>query len=196
MLAGASPLRGSAWRTARRRGVHARPLGSRVPPQELAPCPAVAAAPYLSTRSPRRLPASASAARTHVGTHTRPRRPRFPPLVRGPRPAAAAAAARTPSADQLRGSSHWPPSPRRRLGPGSALCFLVRRLDARSRQPPRRRSEDAPASLRAPPRVSMTTGARSKATRHVNFTDSAPEERKDTFLGLKSELRTSSFSGL
>lgn len=75
-----------AWRTARRRGVHARPLGSRVPPHGSGVPPgtrpfARRRGPYLSARSPRRLPASASAARPH----TRPQPPDFPPLFSGPR---------------------------------------------------------------------------------------------------------------
>lgn len=95
-------------------------------------------------------PAARAASRPPPQPHARS------PAHRGPSarplPAPPTAAARTPSADLLRGSNHWPRSLRRRLGPGSALHFLVGRLDARSRQPPRRCSESARASPRAPPR--------------------------------------------
>ncbi|CAO2611867.1 Small integral membrane protein 18 [Lemmus lemmus] len=94
---------------------------------------------YLSAYSPRRLPASASAARKPARSPGRPPRLRFPPLVRGPR--RRAHAKRRPTEGR--------PATGRRAG--SALHFLVGRLDARSRQPPRRRSENARASLRAPP---------------------------------------------
>lgn len=102
---------------------------------------------YLSACSPRRLPASASAARTPTRPAGRPPRLRFPPLVRGPRRRAQA---------QRRPTEGRPATGRRA---GSALHFLVERLDARSRQPPRRRSENARASLRAPPPGPMKGGA-------------------------------------
>lgn len=89
----------------------------------------------------------------HTHTHppgrppTHPPRFRFPPLVCGPRRHAHA---------QRRPTEGRPATGRRA---GSALHFLVGRLDARSRQPPRRRSENARASLRAPPPGSIKGGA-------------------------------------
>lgn len=104
---------------------------------------------YLSARSPRRLPASASATRT-------PTRPAGrPPTHRGSASRPSSAGPRRHAHAQRRPTEGRPATGRRA---GSALHFLVGRLDARSRQPPRRRSENARASLRAPPPGSIKGG--------------------------------------
>lgn len=129
--------------------------GSRASPRKPRPAsgqpsPARYSPLHPLLRPPTSAPAARAASRPpprpHARTHTRPQRPGFPPLVSAPR-----RRVRVQRGPAEGGSSHWPRSPRRRLGPGSALHFLVPRLDARSRQPPRRRSENARASLGAPP---------------------------------------------
>lgn len=133
-------LRGSAWRTARRRGVHARPLGSRVPPQGSGvprgtrPFARRRRGPYLSARNPRRLPASASAARTH----TRPQRPGFPPLFSGPRRRAHAQRGPTEGVEPLAAEPEAATRPR--LRPPLPDAAAGRSLPATTATPLRKRA--------------------------------------------------------